>query len=296
LKSLVTSAEEAATPASYQEIAPSDSLRRWVQCHWVACSGVGQAAFEQRVLPDGCVDLIFRVPTNRDGAAEAFLCGTMTRPFVVSANGSDWVAVRFRPGGAAAFLGVPVAQFTDGVADLDEFGFDVSVLLERLAAAGRCATPSAGTPVGVRHLSLLSHFRVGILEELLLARRPRTSILDARVQAAISVVQTDPVAWSVRQLADEVGLSRQHLTRRFTDTVGVGPKHFSRIVRMRRLVDGLEANAVQSPPVRPASNPQDWVSVALHAGYCDQSHMIREFKALVDLTPRQYLRQRAGRE
>jgi hypothetical protein len=86
---------EHAPLAAYRELAPHAALRDRVECYWIA-AGDRDA---RDVLPDGCVDFLFDAAA---GAAGARLVGAMTRPLAVPAGSSDLVAVRFRPGGAAA--------------------------------------------------------------------------------------------------------------------------------------------------------------------------------------------------
>ncbi|MDQ3998075.1 MAG: helix-turn-helix domain-containing protein, partial [Gemmatimonadota bacterium] len=83
---------------------------------------------------------------------------------------------------------------------------------------------------------------------------------------------------SIRALAAELGVTRQHLARSFAQHVGLSPKMLARIVRTRGVVDRARAAA-----------DVDWSSVALDAGYYDQSHLIAEVKKLTGLPPAAWL-------
>ncbi len=74
-------------------------------------------------------------------------------------------------------------------------------------------------------------------------------------------------------LAQDAGLSGRQLERLFNRDYGVGPKRFARIVRLRH------AMAL----VRSGSMPL--AQVAEVAGYSDQPHFVREFKAMMHTTP-----------
>jgi AraC-like DNA-binding protein len=78
-------------------------------------------------------------------------------------------------------------------------------------------------------------------------------------------------------LAAESGLSRQHLTRRFRESVGVGPKFFSRVARFHALFHRLYKDA-----------SRNWVGAALDLGYYDQAHMISDFREFTGRTPLEY--------
>ena len=55
------------------------------------------------------------------------------------------------------------------------------------------------------------------------------------------------------------------------------------MLRFRQAVGALD---------RTAGGPASWAALAARAGYADQAHFIREFRALAGLTPAAYLRER----
>jgi transcriptional regulator GlxA family with amidase domain len=76
----------------------------------------------------------------------------------------------------------------------------------------------------------------------------------------------------VEQVADRLGITARHLRRAFTLCVGIGPKEFSRTVRLQRALQLSSASG-------------DWGRIASDAGYYDQAHLIAEFRDLIGLTP-----------
>ena len=78
-------------------------------------------------------------------------------------------------------------------------------------------------------------------------------------------------------------MGERRLQRAFDRSVGVSPKVLARVLRFRRAVRQLDGAA---------SRPGSWAGLAALAGYADQSHFIREFRALAGLTPAAYLRER----
>jgi AraC-like DNA-binding protein len=110
------------------------------------------------------------------------------------------------------------------------------------------------------------------LEEGLLARLPAVGVPDRRIAHAVRALfgRRPP---SVAALADGFGVSRQHLTRAFRQEVGLGPKELARVARAQRalaLAQQRRANLA---------------AVAAHAGYYDEAHMDRDFRALIGMTP-----------
>ena len=238
----------------YREYAPPAALAALVECFWTS---VVDEPTPHRVLPDGCVDFLFDL--SSDQAADGLVIGTMTRPLdVPPARRVRIVAARFRPGGAFRFLGRPVSAFTDQCVSLDEVWPVDARLEDDLLGTKR---PEA---------------RVARLAAELERRLPDTGEVDLAAAAAVRAIERDPVHFTVGAFSERTGISRQHLTRRFKEAVGVGPKVFARVHRARRLLARIEARG---------PGPHDWAALALDLGYADQSHMIAELHALVGSTP-----------
>lgn len=83
----------------------------------------------------------------------------------------------------------------------------------------------------------------------------------------------------IQELADASGLSLRHFQRRFRQLTGLNPKHYARICRI--------GHAVHRKELEPDA---PWTTLALEAGYADQSHFIRDFKALTGTRPGEFLR------
>ncbi|HYH08547.1 MAG TPA: DUF6597 domain-containing transcriptional factor [Thermoanaerobaculia bacterium] len=190
----------------YEEIPPTPALRPWVECFWTRRDDAPSAS-EHRVLPDGCADLVFDLR-----AGDSDVVGTMTRPLVIPPGGpSHFFGVRFRPGRAAAFLRIPLAEITDAQVPLGDLWKDWS-----------------GEPSIER-----------IERELLRRLDPDR---DPRVDAAIAQILGSGGTARVNDLAREIGISRQHLARQFQHHVGVSPKTFARVTRFRRLLESQPAD------------------------------------------------------
>jgi AraC-like DNA-binding protein len=227
----------------YAEIQPTPALRPWVECFWTKRAENSAATDVHRVLPDGCADLLFDL-SDGDGA----VIGTMTRPVLVPVDDTtEYLGVRFRPGCAAAFLRLPLSEITDARVPLADVWKNWN---------GRIDVPS--------------------LEAELLRRLDPDC--DRRVLAAVARLVQSAGALRIDDLANEIGISRQHLARQFLQQVGVTPKTLGRVLRFRRVVESLE----RSPEV-------DWADAALQHGYYDQSHLISDFRELAGTTPSTFL-------
>ncbi|MGH9035446.1 MAG: DUF6597 domain-containing transcriptional factor, partial [Acidimicrobiia bacterium] len=93
--------------AGYREWHPAEVLSRHLVCTWAGRLGSDGTPFTDRVLPDGCVDIIW------DGA-RLFVAGPDTGPVAIAHQpGGFYVGARFRPGLAPTFLGLPASELLD---------------------------------------------------------------------------------------------------------------------------------------------------------------------------------------
>ena len=246
----------------YREYPPSEALKPFVDCFWTR---VGRPGLETRVLPDGAVDIIFDLAAPCPPMA-AFVVGTMTAPVVVKPSRTcDYVAIRFHPGGAQPLFGTSMRELSDNRVDLGSIWPSqvASEWTERLK--GTETAPS----------------RVLLLKRLLAGRIPGSSPPERRVREAVSRIELSRGSFSVERLSSTLGLTRQHLTRLFDFHVGVGVKVFSRIIRLRHVLWGLEQVSYERCRV-------DWARLAVDAGYFDQAHFVRDFRDLTGLTPERF--------
>ncbi len=253
--------------SSYRELAPRGELTDLLACGW--SQTVGGSGHAQRVLPDGCVDVVLL-----DGSL--LVAGPATRAQVVAlAPSSEVVGVRFRPGAAAALLGLPLSELRDRDVPLAElWGRDAAERLEEeLAGASVSAGAGAGAVAGAVG-------RVRVLERALLARRRDAPGPDATVAAAARVVAAGPGELRVGALGDALGVSERQLRRRFRAAVGYGPKTLARVLRFQRFATaGWSAGADVS-----------LARLAADVGYADQAHLARDCRELAGVAPSVLLR------
>jgi AraC-like DNA-binding protein len=262
----MSEAAHAPDPAAprYTEIAPSPALAPWVECYW-SIRALDAPTVPNRVLPDGCVDLIVGIAD----LPRPVVVGTMRTAVLFPLAGRvDLFGVRFHPGGARPFLDLPLGELTDRRIPLDALWGPGA---DRLVDA--CEPPGLGT-------------RMARVEEVLRHRlrvRARAGDADQTLAArAVMLLRRARGGVSVRQTAAALGVGERRLERAFGHAVGLGPKSLARVLRFRHAVRRIESGGP----------PGSWAAAAGVAGYADQSHMIREFKALAGVTPVQYAAER----
>jgi AraC-like DNA-binding protein len=231
----------------------------------------------ERVLPDGSMELIINL---RDEARHVF-DGVTHRPrrsyrgswlsgphseFIIidTAPDASMIGAHFRPGGASAFLGLPLDELRNSVVELESIwkGGSRSLRDELFEAA----TPSA-------------KFR--ILEEALLARWRNAAPRHRAVIYALERFTREPQSVTVSKVTSEIGLSSRRFIEVFTGHVGLTPKVFCRVRRFQRVLNQIQQtrNVV-------------WTDIATECGYYDQAHFIHDFKEFCGITPGDYLEER----
>ncbi|RWH81964.1 MAG: AraC family transcriptional regulator [Mesorhizobium sp.] len=187
----------------------------------------------------------------------SFAAGLYAGPVVIeSFGGACCVQINFTPLGARRFFGLPMSELTDRMVGLDDvLGPEGIALRERL---GNARDWSA---------------RFAIAETFVAARLTEARETPAEIAWAYDRIIVSGGRIRVASLADRLGWSRKHLSGKFSNAIGVGPKTLSRIVRFNRAL-GLSRQ-----------DKSDWADIAADCGYADQAHLVREFRDLAGETP-----------
>lgn len=253
----------------YTEIVPPVDLALYVDRLWLRTTPRSNSEHHYRVLPDGCVDVIVHADC---GTAE--IVGAMTHAIEVPDGPAELVAVRFKPGTAAALTGCALSELTDRDAELAGLGI-ADRLVDQVCSAG--ATAPGSPPLAARlPVSALAHARVGALVDWLRRRLADAAPPDRRIVHATARLAAGA---RVEAVAAELAVSRQYLARAFARDVGVTPKQLARIARMQRAAAAL-------------ANHGDPARIAAALGYVDQSHLSRDLRELAGATPATVARER----
>jgi hypothetical protein len=112
----------------YRERSPSAILQPFVECIWTLNGAAREVVAQpERILPDGCMELIFHrgKPFRRRGELQphCFVVGQMIEPaFLQVSTRIEVVGIRFRPGGAYPFLMFPMHELTHRFISVAEVG------------------------------------------------------------------------------------------------------------------------------------------------------------------------------
>lgn len=246
-------------------IQPAVMLRPYVKHYWLLKTG-GDSAGLARTVPTGMMSLLFHRGNRLLSVHEnefhprAFLSGQEKTFADLKYDGQiNMISVVFHPAGVRAFFNIPIDKIAGLRLTADDMeDKDLSELENAL------------TSTEEDKLSLL------LIEQFLLRRLTRLPEHNLkRVDTAIRLINAGQT--EIGRLADAACLSTKQFNRIFSEYIGAHPKEFSRIIRFQRALHLLENNQQIS-----------LTALAHECNYFDQSHMIKDFKALSGYTPSEY--------
>jgi len=175
-------------------------------------------------------------------------------------KGSANLLVVFQEAAARAFVREPLHELCEQqvpLQDLDNF-HGLSLLTEQLAEAAN------------------HRQRIDLVEQYLLAKL-HGDAADPLVAAAIGRMHAVGGVLRIKELARSLYISQDAFEKRFRRVVGISPKQFAYIIKMRSVV-------------RRAVQLHDLSTIAFDAGYYDLPHFNKDFKLFTGVTPTAFLK------
>jgi len=247
----------------YREFVPSEYLQPYILCYWtMASESELTETILHRVIPDGCVNIVFDLKADTYKEV-AWVTGAVIKPIFPELKGLvDYIGVAFLPSGFLHFFDYAVCDFTNQSISLEV----LSTKEERNLS---------------EQLFLATHIenKVKLLEQYFGKRLRVNRKTDSVVRNALCSIFRKEGNVKIVELSKTVNSSQRQLRRKFDHWIGVSPKTFCRIIRFQSILQILRRD-----PSR------DILSVALDAGFFDQSHFIHEFNSYYGLTPLEFLR------
>lgn len=257
-----------AAPFVFELRPPAPPLRGIVESLWYADGTIGHE--RELIAPTGATVAVVNLgdpirQTIDAGRGTSFvarrgwIAGPHDRPILNQPLGRTWcVGIVTTPVGCQAALGVLPRSVRGHVIDLER----------RWPHAGGVRARLTGVDGPEEALA--------VLDDLLESTRTEVPGLE-RIARAVARLEQEPTL-AIGDLAAELRISHGHLDREFTRIVGLSPRVLARILRMRRLLDGVDQ----------AGGPS-WSARAADLGWHDQAHLTRDFKRHTGVTPTAYL-------
>ena len=249
----------------YEEYAPGPALQPAVTSFWrFELEARDGDAIEHVIPPDGTVSVAVAVAPG--APVRAVVVGPrLTALRVPVRREVRYVGIRCAPaGGAIALLGVSAADLRDRVTPLSE------------------VAPSRADDVSGRDFTSSVSHAIATLQAIATRWLEGAAPPDPVVAAMVARVLEARGDTRVAQVCAATGVSYRQALRRFQRDVGLSPKEFARLVRLRHAC--LRALGELDPA---------WAAVSAETGFADQAHMGREFSDVFGWPPRlvrEYLR------
>jgi len=207
------------------------------------------------VIPDGCIDIVFDCDADSPAAQ---VCGTRLEAGVVSfLPGHRYFGVRFVPGIFPDFLTVSAHEIIENELDLHDVSADSESLLEQVVN------------------SINFSQQVNAVNQFLSNKSRRTpSKVTSQI---IAKIRQQKGNIQVQDLEKFSGYTTRTIQRMFKNDIGLTPKGFSRAIRCQSAIYTINHG-----------NDLVFSDCALDLGFSDQSHFLKEFKKLVNITPQEY--------
>jgi AraC-like DNA-binding protein len=185
-----------------------------------------------------------------------FVYGQMTEPNVVSYKKESFAAttIFLKPHALQTLLGINATALTDDWVELREFSAgDLNMqLLEARDEQAR--------------LTLLTNFLTSTLRQ--------SATCDRLIEESLRIIHNKVTCVTVRYLLECLNISERQFEKRFSQTVGVPPQFYIRVKRYNEAVRLMRTGQFEN-----------LTDLAHRLNYYDQSHFIRDIKALSGMTP-----------
>ncbi|MFF4031790.1 helix-turn-helix domain-containing protein [Streptomyces sviceus] len=236
-----------------------DELRPWI-------AGIKALAVEEAdprkpfvQLPDPTTRVIVR--SEGRGRPTLLVSGPRVRAaYHAGKRHVSCTEVRLAPGAVRPLLGVPAVDLVGRIVPLG-------------ALPGRAARQLAYELRRLEPDEVVARL-ADVLPGLLPTAAGGTRAELLRTAVAALSVRSGHIPGHVREVARELAVSERQLRNLFSEGVGLSPKHYARIDRVRAVL----AHATELASAE----------LAAVTGYYDQSHMTADFRTLMGVPPRSY--------
>jgi AraC-like DNA-binding protein len=245
----------------YRESLPSSGLHDLVLSFWeFAVAETVPGPHNHYVFPDGCALLSYCGKSMRLTPGVKVIGPTIRSRVVPVWAGEVWWGVRLQPAAVQAVIGCAPRILRDKAEPCAAINPELDRALLCTLEDSKCFADAV-----VAYEQVLSKFL--------------HHQIDGKVAAAARFIDGAGGRAKIEEVALAVGLSERQLQRRFSETVGLTPKQFARVRRLRSTTVAMLGRELT-----------EWANLAAEAGYADQSHLVHELNALTGHLPTSFER------
>lgn len=233
---------------------PDAALAELIEQFWLVDWDLrGKAAHLQQNLPDPNFHLLI-------SNGNVSMLGPVSKSYCYEMQGKGLIiGVKFALGALAERLNFQPADFMDKQLEVKQiFNIDTARLVSELSAVDS------------------DQQRLAILQCCFKPFALQPSVQAARVRQLVSLIKQHADITRVELLSERSNLSVQVIQRCFRQYLGINPKWLIRKYRLHQALLLLEQQSIEI------------VDLVEALGYTDQSHLIRDFKEFLGVTPTVY--------
>jgi AraC-like DNA-binding protein len=254
----------------YKTFNPGNELSTFIKCYWTLESPKVNIPEKQRIVPDGCMEMIFHHgdlyrqfldENNSIIQPKCFVFGQITSPLEIEPTGETGIfAARFHPDGFLPFASMPLKNMENKAVPLEVL-FDKEGLRLEIEVLKAQNTKQ----------------RIELVEKFLAERLSTPQAVDRIIESTVKTMLAINEQLSIDEISQKLNINRRQLERKFSSVIGLSPKQLSKIFRLQRTLKMLLSNEYTS------------LTALAHKGnYYDQAHFIKDFKEFTGLTPKEF--------
>lgn len=254
----------------YKTYTPTADLTALIKCYWTLEAPTEKQPEKQRIVPDGCMEMIFHYgdlyhqysdEENYIVQPRCFVFGQITAPLEIAPSGTTGIfAVRFYPEGFTPFATIPVQEMENRAVPLNELFGEEAQHLEKEVLN-----------------SVTNEQRIKIIEHFLLGKLIAPETIDRVAKSSVELIMHLNGQLSVEELSERLQVNRRQLERKFSSVIGLSPKQLAKIIRLQATLKMLTNKQFTS-----------LTSVAYESDYYDQAHFIKDFKEFTGMSPKKF--------
>lgn len=257
---------------TYRTYQSPSILQSFIKCYWVLEIPAEENPPKQRIVPDGCMEMIFilgddikRYTSEKDFILQprAIVVGQITEPFVIQPTAYvHCFAVRFYPYGFSNFISTPLQELENREKHINQlFENEVAASLEKNIINAKTTEE-----------------RIEIIEAFFLAKLNEKTTVDHIVKNTIDTLFSAKGSTPIGKILQDDASKRRQLERKFYKQVGLSPKQMGKVIRLQTALNLLINE-----------KPESLTQIAYESEYYDQAHFIKDFKEFTGTIPGDFL-------
>ncbi|WP_316736766.1 helix-turn-helix domain-containing protein [Pedobacter aquatilis] len=253
----------------YEEYDVEKKLSCFIKKLWILDNSASASDVSGKsVLPNGCFNIAVikgnGLTVEHQGREQhltqgTYFCGQMTEAISVTVrSGAKATMIQLHAWTPVHFSSVDMYQFHDQIVHFELSGIDLDVM-------GKL--PGQSNQKICQNISL-------IFEPHLV-----TNLNTRLISMATTILLNNKGYYAIEKLAQDLKCSSRYLQKMFKKHVGLTPKQFALILKLRSTVDEI---------AYPQQDQSSFVNLAVDNHFYDQAHFNNTFKSIVKTSPKNF--------